>query len=113
MQDERDTTMRKTFLGLAVIAAVATPLAFASSASADVVSADSDLRAGRGRAREHRRLTYKYSPVKSSDGPTQWDDDDAPASTAKTWVVKGKTVELRPRRHQDHDHHRRTPPSRA
>ena len=28
--------MRKTFLGLAVIAAIATPLAFASSASADV-----------------------------------------------------------------------------
>ena len=31
MQDERDTAMRKTLVGLAAIAAIATPLAFASS----------------------------------------------------------------------------------
>jgi len=83
--------MRKTIVGLAVIAAIAVPLAFASPASASVsygstctpVAAQPDT----------TKTVYKYAPVKSSDGPTQWADKDAPANTRTTYLVKGKTVD--------------------
>ena len=39
------------------------------------------------------KTVYKYSPVKTSDGPTQWATENAPAGTHTTFVVKGKTVD--------------------
>ena len=44
----------------------------------------------RGQTETH--VEYKYSPAKSSEGPTQWALQDAAANTPATYVVKGKNV---------------------
>ena len=87
--------MRKTFLGLAVIAAIATPLAFATSAqAANIQSTDTEctpvVEIFAAPAKTH--IEYKWTPVKSNAGPTQWTLVDAKANEARTFDVKGATV---------------------
>lgn len=72
--------MRKTFLGLAVIAAIATPLALAPSASAEVVSTDpSCVPVKAAAAKTH--VEYKYVPAPGAKGSTQWDRTNVPSIT--------------------------------
>ena len=82
--------MRKTILGLVATAAIATPLAAATAADASV-SYDSTCTPATAKPATTKTV-YKYSPVRSSDGPTQWADTDAPANSPATYVVKGKPV---------------------
>jgi len=84
--------MRKIILGLVATAAIAAPLAVAGSASADTVSSDPTCVPVK-HVDGWTETLYKYSPVKSSDGPTQWDSVNASAGTHKTYVVKGKNVD--------------------
>jgi hypothetical protein len=85
--------MKKFLLGFVAATAVATPIALtAGSASAATISTDPACSPVKDVAAWNETL-YKYVPVKSSDGPTQWDTKDAPAGTHKTWTVKGKDVD--------------------
>ena len=92
--------MRKTLLGLAVVAAIATPLAFATTANASTVQTTTTTKSTAAdcvpvtEVVGYTETLYKYTPAgKTSDGPTQWDEVDAPAGTHKTWTVKGKPVD--------------------
>ena len=92
---EETPTMRKTILGLVVTAAIATPLALATSAqAANNLSSDSGCtpvtEIFAAPAKTH--IEYKWTPVKSNAGPTQWTDVDAPANTPETFIVKGANV---------------------
>jgi hypothetical protein len=85
--------MRKILLGLAATAVVATPLAAATAANAEVVSSASDCVPVK-HVNAWTETLYKYVPFKNvSDGPTQWDTVFAKVGTHKTWTVKGKPVE--------------------
>ncbi|WP_243077131.1 hypothetical protein [Microbacterium sp. SS28] len=82
--------MRKTILGIAASAAIAIPLVVGGAADAAVMY-DTTCTPVAATASTLKTL-YKYSPVKSSEGPTQWAEKDAPAGTPATYVVKGKNV---------------------
>jgi hypothetical protein len=82
---------RHILTGLVATAVLAAPLAAATAAHADTVSSASDCVPVKAVPAWTETL-YKYSPIKTSEGPTQWDTKDAPAGTPKTWVVKGKNV---------------------
>src|SRR4051794_22798933 len=86
--------MKKLLLGFAAAAAVAAPMALTagSASAATIVSTDPACSPVKDAAARSETF-YKYVPVKSSDGPTQWDTVPAPAGTPKTWIVKGKLVE--------------------
>ena len=84
--------MRKTLLSLAAAAVIATPVLAATAANADGASSPSGCVPVKAVPAWTETL-YKYSPVKSSDGPTQWATENAAAGTHKTWVVKGKNVD--------------------
>ena len=83
--------MRKIILGLVATAAIASPLALATAANADSVSTDSTCTPVAAKPATTKTV-YKYTPLKSSDGPTQWDTVNAAPNTVKTWDVKGKPV---------------------
>src|SRR4051812_14444216 len=89
---KRTITMRKILLGLVASAAIAAPLAVAGAASADSVPSDPTCVPVK-HVDAWTETLYKSSPVKTSDGPTQWPTENAPAGTHKTYVVKGKNVD--------------------
>jgi hypothetical protein len=70
--------MRKTFLGLAVIAAIATPLALASTAEAAVSSATDCVPVKAAPATTH--VEYKYVPAANGKASTYWSTSDAGAT---------------------------------
>ena len=83
--------MKKIIVGIVAATAIASPIALATSANAEVVSSDPTCSPVK-HVNAWTETLYKYSPVKVNEGPTQWDIKDAPAGFPKTWTVKGKTV---------------------
>ena len=92
--------MRKIILGLVATAAIASPLALATAANADSVSTDSTCTPVAAKPATTKTV-YKYTPLKSSDGPTQWDTVNAAPQHRQDLGRQGQAGLLLPRRHQD------------
>jgi hypothetical protein len=87
--------MRKFLLGAAATAAIVAPLALAPSAeAAPVLNTDANCTPvlPADAIAEVNHTEYKWSPVVTNAGPTQWNLDNPAANTRRDFIVKGATV---------------------